>query len=107
MKKYQEKRRGEEVKYIGYYEMCPEDFDKVIPLFREAMEEREKGTDKFPPTLSATYIMGGQWKGFTLYEDASQEQLDNLALHYRPLVKFKFVPITEAGKRIAIHLESK
>ena len=95
------------MKYIGFFEFCPEDFDKVIPKFQEAMKEREKKTDKFPPTLSATYSMGGQWKGFTLYEDATPEQMANLILHYRPLVKFKFLPITEAAKIIEIHLKSK
>ena len=100
-------RRGEEMKYIVFWEMCPEDFDKVIPKFQEVMEEREKGTDKFPKALSPNYSLGGQWKGFMLYEDATPEQLMNVVLHYQPLVKFKFIPILEAAKMIEIHLKSK
>ena len=95
------------MKYIVFWEMCPEDFDKVIPKFREAMEEREKGTEKFPKPLSKNYSVGGQWKGFMLYEDATPEQLANVVLHYRPEVKFKIMPIVEAAKTIEIYLKSK
>ena len=44
--------------------------------------------------------MGGEWKGFTIYKNASPEQLQNLMLYMAPEEKFEFVPIFDAAKVI-------
>ena len=89
--------------YIAFWEYCPEDFDKVIEKYKQVMAEREKGTEKFPKILFPPHGMGGEHKGFTLYENPTPEQLTNVVLHYMPEMKFKFVPIFESDKVIELY----
>ena len=95
------------MKYVAFWSICPEDWDKVIEKFRLAMAERAKGSDKFPKVLVENYAIAGQWRGFMLYEDATPEQLANVTLYYRPEVKFEFLPIMEATKVIEIYMKTK
>ena len=63
------------MKYVVYWEMCPEDFDKIIPLFKKMQELRD--TKDYPKALAPTYAFAGQLSGFTLYEvDDPQQILD-------------------------------
>jgi hypothetical protein len=94
------------MKYICFWEFKPEDFDKMIEKYKQAMEDREKVPDKFPKILFGPYSLGGEWKGFTVY-DATPEQMTNLALHYMPEEKLKFVPIVDSKKAIELYLEMK
>jgi len=93
--------------YIAFWEYCPEDFDKVIEKYKQVMAEREKGTEKFPKRLFPAHGMGGEPKGFTLYENPTPEQLTNVVLHYMPEMKFKFVPIFESDKVIELYQKMK
>jgi len=98
---------GDEMNYIGFWEYSPEDFDKVIELFRQATVEREKGTGKFPKILFPSHGIGGEHKGFTVYENATPEQLTNLVLHYTPVMKFKILPIFESAKVVELYQKMK
>ncbi|MFQ6075371.1 MAG: hypothetical protein ACE5Z5_04450 [Candidatus Bathyarchaeia archaeon] len=93
--------------YIGFFEFCPEDFGKVIEKFRQAMAEREKEPEKFPKILFGPVSMGGEWKGFVLYENATPEQIMNVVIHYEPEMTYKFVPLLEATKLIELYLKKK
>ena len=94
------------MKCICFWEFEPEDFDKIIEKYKQAMEDREKFPDKFPKILFGPYSLGGEWKGFTVY-DATPEQMTNLALHYMPEEKLKFVPIFDSKKALELYLEMK
>lgn len=69
------------MKYVAFWEFCPEDIDKVIEKSKQATAEREKGSEKFPKILLPAHSLGGEFKGFTVYEDATPEQLTNVVLH--------------------------
>lgn len=94
------------MKYICFWEFKPEDFDNIIEKYRQAMEDREKIPDKFPKILFGPYSIGGEWKGFTVY-DATPEQMTNLALHYMPEEKLKFIPILDSKKALELYLKMK
>jgi len=89
--------------YIAFWEYCPEDFDKVIEKYKQRM----KMPEKFPKILFPPHGMGGEHKGFTLYENVTPEQLINIVLHYRPEMKLKFVPILETAKVIELYQKMK
>jgi hypothetical protein len=98
------------VKCIGFYELKPEDFAKVIPKFREAVAARDTAPGKFPKIVFDTHAMSGpgsQWRGLTIYEDPTEEQLNNLVIHYHPEVTFQFVPLQAAGGFIPQFLKMK
>lgn len=93
------------MKYVCYWEMCPEDLDKVIPLFQKMRELR--GKPGYPKELSPTYGFGGQLKGFTLYEVEDPQQITNHYLHYHPVLKMEWKPITEAADFVATYMKKK
>ena len=94
------------MKYICFWEFEPKDFDKMIEKYNQAIEEREKVPEKFPKILFGPYSIGGEWKGFTVYE-ATPEQMTNLVLHYMPEEKLKFMPIFDGKKVIERYLKMK
>jgi len=97
------------MKYIGIWEMASKDMDVNLKKYQELLTAREKGSDKFPKkTLSDNYVFTGQYKGFILYDDnTTEEQLVNVALHFKDTMKWKFKPITEASKTIELYMKSK
>ena len=95
------------MKYIAFFELDPEDFDKVIEKYRQVLAETEKGTEKYPKALSKPYGMGGEFKGFQLFETDDPEQMANIALHYAPEMKHKFVPIFEIAKVVELYQKTK
>jgi len=98
------------VKFVGFYELKPEDFAKVIPKFREAIAARKTAPNKFPKIVFDTHAMsvpGGMWKGLTIYEDPTEEQLNNLVIHYHPEITFQFVQLSSAEGFIPQFLKMK
>ena len=93
------------MKYMCYWEMCPEDLDKIIPLFKKMGELR--GTEDYPTALSPTYAFAGQTIGFTLYEVDDPQQITNFYFHYHPILKMKWKPLEEASNVIATYMKSK
>ena len=57
--------------------------------------------------LFPLYLIGGEYKGSVIYEDATQEQLMNVALHFSPEEKVKFMPIFESSKFIELYQKMK
>ena len=98
------------MKLIAFYEMNPEDFAKVIPKFSEAHAARKTAPGKFPKIVFDTHALsaeGGKWKGLTIYEDATEEQLNSLIIHYHPEVVFQFVPLHAAESFIQQFVKAK
>jgi len=93
------------MKYICYWEIKPEDFDKVIPLFQKMLELR--GTPGYPKGITPTYGFPGQMSGFTLYEVEDEEQMRNHYLHYHPLIKFEWKPLTLATDLVETYMKKK
>ena len=95
------------MKYIVFWEFCPEDIDKAVEKFIEFNTvERKKHPDKYPKIIFPTHSMAGETKGFEVVE-ATSEQIVNHILPWMGLVTFKFVPILEAEKIGEGYLKSK
>ena len=98
------------MRFIGFYEVKPEDFAKAIPKFKEATRIRNADPDRIPKIIFPNHIMsvpGSNWKGFTIYEDATEEQLNNLVIFYHPEVTFQFIPLQVAAGFVVKFLEMK
>ena len=93
--------------YIAFWEYDPEDVDKVIEKAKQAIAEREKGTGKFPKFLFPSHEMGGEHKGFAVYENPTPEQLMNIQIYFAPEMKVKFVPIFESAKIMELYAKMK
>jgi len=87
------------LKFIAFWEFCPEEIDKVIEKNRQVVAEREKHPDKYPKVIFGPFGMGEN-KGFTCLETEEQEKLSLWQLAYWPHMMIKFVPIYESTKII-------
>ena len=94
------------MKYIVFFEFCPEDFNKVIEKFLEFAEDSEKHPEKYPEILFPSHSMAGETKGFEVVE-ATPDQIANDTLFWMELVTLKFVPIFESAKIVEKYLKSK
>jgi len=94
------------VKYIVFWEFCPEDIDKVIEQFVAFGKGVEKHPDKYPEILFHSHGMAGETKGFEVVE-ATSEQITDDVLYWVGSLTLKFVPIFEAAKVVESYLKSK
>jgi hypothetical protein len=99
-------RRGEELKYIVFWEFCPEDMDKVIKKTVNIQQEAEKNPGKYPEYIFPPHSIGGQTKGFSVVE-ATPEQTVNGILYWHPELKLKYMPIYETAKITEQYMKSK
>jgi len=95
------------VKYICFHDYKPEDLDKIIPLFQKMEELRAKGSPDYPKPVLQTHTFAGETSGFAVYEVDNLQQITNHHLHYHPLVKHTWKPITEASEYIATYMKRK
>jgi muconolactone delta-isomerase len=91
------------MKFIGFWEYNLQDVDKVLEKFKKMTAEREKGTEKYPKLIFGPYHMGGESKGFTLFETDDMDQLTNTTIHYMPEMKWRFVGIQESSKTAELY----
>lgn len=94
------------MKYLAFWEFCPEDLDKVIEKSVKSREEMKKSPGKFPEYIVPPHSIGGQMKGFSVVE-ATPEQIVNGVLYWHPELKIKYLPIIEASEFIEQRLKSK
>jgi hypothetical protein len=94
------------VKYIVFWEFCPEDIDKVIKNVKTVAEDREKHPDKYPKSIFPSHEMGGKTKGFEIIEATPQQLIADIN-SWLGLVTLKFVPILKSSKVIEDYLKSK
>ncbi len=77
------------MKFIVFWEMKPEDIDKVIPKYRKRDELGVK-------TLYGPCHIGGQLKGFTIVEADDVGVLVNYSNYYAPDLTMTIYPIADS-----------
>ena len=95
------------MKYIAFWEFCPEDIDKVIERYKQVIAERQKFPDKYPKVIFGPFGMGGESKGFVGLETDDPEQMAKWVLAYWPVERINFVPILEVSKWIELYQKIK
>ena len=93
------------MKYIVFWEFCPEDMDKAAKKFVEYMQEHEKKPEKYQKYLYPPQFIG-QTNGVSLVE-GTPEQINNVMIYWTPLLKMKYKPIREAAKYVEQYMKSK
>ena len=102
------KEGGERLKFIGFFEYDPKDADEVVERFRRATAERAAGRhEDFPKVVSGPYAIGGEPKGFTIYETDNIDAITKISVYYTPVLKMKFLPIHESTRVAELYLQSK
>ena len=95
------------LKFIGFWEYKPEDFDKVLERWTQLRVIREKAPGRFPKVIFGPFGMGGEHKGFSVYEVDNEDQMTNMAIHYHPVMTLKFVPILESARVAELYQKMK
>lgn len=90
------------MKFIGFWEFDPKDFDKVLKKYLD-----QNSWPDFPETISEGYGLGGETEGFQLLETDNPEHLANLSLYYMPEMTYRFVPIFEVSKVVENYQKMK
>jgi hypothetical protein len=102
------KQKGEDaLKVLAFVEFRPEDTEKVAEKFKLVLAERKKGSEKFPKLVFPAHIYSGEFKIIAIFEDPTEEQLNNLMVHYLPVLKFNFVPLTDYTNFVEQYLEAR
>jgi hypothetical protein len=81
------------MKYISYWEYCPEDARKVIEKFKKRSDLKIK-------TLYGPCHVGLETKGFTIFEADSSEVLADYASYYIPVLSMKIYPINDSSQMV-------
>ena len=95
------------MKFIGFFEYCAEDADKVIEKFKQISAERQKGTERFAKMIFGPFNFSGETKGFGIVETDDPDKLSNIGIFYLPEVKCNFLPIEDSSKTIELYLKMK
>jgi len=99
---------GDRLKFIGFWEYDLKDADEVVEKFRRAMAERAAGKrEDFPKLIYGPFHIGGESKGFAIYETDNMEAITNMTVYYTPVLKMKFLPIHESTRVAELYLQSK
>ncbi|MEM4975728.1 MAG: hypothetical protein QXT64_00210 [Desulfurococcaceae archaeon] len=98
---------GENVKFVKFWEICPEDMDKGIPKFLKLLEEMKKNPGKYPRYILPPYGIGELFKGISILEADNEEQLISYILAVTPEFKIKFVPLIDSSKAIEMLMKTK
>ncbi len=94
------------MKYIVFWEFCPEDFDKVLENVQTFSKDSEKHPDKYPEVIFSTHSLAGETKGFEIVEATVEQMADDIAF-WVGSVTLKFVPILDTAKIVEKYLKSK
>ena len=94
------------MKYIVFWEFCPEDLDKVMQKSVKAQKEAVENPDKYSKYLLPPHSIGAQSKGFSVVE-GTPEQIVNGVLFWSPEMKLKYMPIIESAKFIEQYMKTK
>ena len=94
------------MKYIVFWEFCPEDIDKAVEKHQAFGKEVEKHPDKYPEILFPSHWMAGETKGFEVVEATSEQMTEDINA-WMGILKQKYVPILEPAKVIESYLKLK
>jgi hypothetical protein len=95
------------VKFIAFWEFNVEDTVKCIEKLKQAMAEKERGTESLAKIIFGPYNFNGKTKGFSVYETDDPDKLMKIAIFYMPEMKWKFIPIIETSKGAELWLKMK
>jgi hypothetical protein len=97
------------VKWLAHWEMDSKDFDANINKYKDLLAAREKKDSRYPLNpLSDNFAFPGEYRGFILYgDDTTEEQLANVAFHFKDTMNWTFEPIMTASKIIELYKKSK
>jgi hypothetical protein len=89
--------------------MDSKNFDVNIKKYQELLTAREKKDPRFPlKPLSDNLAFTGEYRGFIIYSDeTTEEQLTNVAFHFKDTMDWTFEPIMTATKMIELYTKSK
>ncbi len=89
--------------------MDSKNFDVNIKKYQELLTAREKKDPRFPlKPLSDNLAFPGEYRGFIIYSDeTTEEQLTNVAFHFKDTMDWTFEPIMTATKMIELYTKSK
>ena len=91
------------MKYVMFWEYCPEDADKLVEKTMKQAELAKKEPEKWGKTLLAPHNYG--WcKGLTIVE-ADEEQLTRTLAFWFPELKMVFKPLISNTDLIRNFLE--
>jgi len=91
------------MKYVGFWEFDPGALDEIVRKSELSSKERERLPGKYPEILLGPYIIGEESRGFTVYEVEDPVQLENVADHYSPEMRYEFKPIMETTEYAELH----
>jgi hypothetical protein len=89
------------MKFIVFYELCPENLDKVRARGEEWVKERKQNPGKYGRYMllqdgtGIGFAMIGKYKGFNLSEYDTEEQMQNGVEFWAPLLKLTYIPIRQ------------
>jgi hypothetical protein len=89
------------MKFIVFWEISPENREKVLAKSPETIKERKQNPEKYGRFMrlqdgtGVGFSMIGKYQGFSLAEYDNDEQMQNIVELWAPLMTFKFVPIQQ------------
>jgi len=96
------------VKYLVFFEWRWENAERLTELWKQIMDETEKGSDKWPErdqilflshTLeSDTYKKSRDMQGFWIVETDNEQHLVNYRMQFSPYADINFIPLTESRR---------
>jgi len=93
------------VKYVVFWEHCPDDTEKLIEKTKRLVELAEKEPEKWGKTLFPPHYYG--WcKGLTIVE-AEQEHITRSMAFWFPELKMVYKPLLANSDMIKDYLELK
>jgi hypothetical protein len=81
-----------EMKFIAFWEYDPKDTAKVIEKFKKSKTGMK--------TLYEPHHIGGQTKGFTIFETDDIMVIADYSSYYVPELKMKIFPIMDSAKGV-------
>jgi hypothetical protein len=96
------------MKFVGFFEASPENLEKIHVREKEWHKEYQQNPEKYSKYMrlqdgtAIAFAMIGQYKGLTLIEADTEEQMQNAVSFWAPLMKLTFVPIiqTPSGRQL-------
>ena len=89
----------EELKFIAFWEYDPTDMKQLIDKFTKSKTGLE--------VLFEPHGIGGQHKGFTIFEADNIDEIINYIVYYTPELDFKIYPIIKSADSAKKWLESQ
>ena len=94
------------MRFMVYFEFAADDIHKAIKKYLEYEKEMEKAPEKYPKTILPNHVTLDKFGGYSLIE-ATAEQLGRQQNYFGSLIQYKYIPVLEGSKAMAISAETK